>query len=222
MVSLFSLGSGQYLYPNYYQLPAYPHPYSGGALGGPIAHQYSSFPGYSHYPAVAPSAEASERSGIAVPASLPKSRSGLVVPGDIPQSRALLDGDLCPLSFLPYGSTRVKGTLEKTGTYTVEGKICWWDVADNSKFKLYVKGDSNLNKARLTVALATDCTGTSSTTVEIVDVPEIGFGIGNYFVRETSNYNNAGTNGRTSITGKRLTITNAAGTIIGCTSAVLA
>jgi len=217
MVSLFSLGSGQYLYPNYYQLPAYPHPF-----GGPIAHQYSSFPGYSHYPAVAPSAEASERSGIAVPASLPKSRSGLVVPGDIPQSRALLDGDLCPYSFLPYGSTRVKGTLEKTGTYTVEGKICWWDVADNSKFKLYVKGDSNLNKARLTVALATDCAGTSSTTVEIVDVPEIGFGIGNYFVRETSNYNNAGTNGRTSITGKRLTITNAAGTIIGCTSAVLA
>jgi len=209
MVSLFSLGSGQYLYPNYYQLPAYPHPYSGGALGGPIAHQYSSFPGYSHYPAVAPSAVASERSGLAVPAN-------------IPQSRALLDGDLCPFSFIPiYGNTRVKGTLEKTGTYTVEGKICWWDVGDNSKFKLYIKGGA-LNKARLTVALATDCTGTATSTVEIVDVPEFGFGNGHYYVRENSNYNNAGRNGRTSITGKRLTIANSAGTIIGCTSAVLA
>jgi len=126
-------------------------------------------------------------------------------------------------------SREAKADIKTSGAYTVSGTVSFFQGglasilpfgsgSADSNYSIKVIGATN-NK-RYIFALATSCAGAGSLTLVTKELSVVSLGQGHYVIGSTSNFNTDGTEGRTTVIGRFLTITDDSGTVVGCSDAI--
>jgi len=131
-------------------------------------------------------------------------------------------------SLLPW-SKEAKADIKISGAYTVSGTVSFFQGglvsilplgsgSADSNYSIRVKDATN--GERYIFALATSCAGAGSITLVTKELSVWSLGQGHSVVGSSSNFNTDGSEGRTTVIGRFLTITDDAGTIVGCSDAI--
>jgi len=95
-------------------------------------------------------------------------------------------------------------------------------TGSNSKYNIWVRGD-NLEGTNIEAGLATDCMATPTGYVRLAKVVAPIFMLNGFYIKGTSyTFNVDGTNSRTDLNTQFVVIKDGTGTVIGCTTALLA
>jgi len=90
-------------------------------------------------------------------------------------------------------------------------------TGDGMQYKAYLKGD-DVKGNKFQLGVASSCTATASNLGNQITAPKVGNGF--YLKASTSDFNINGNGGKTSVVGMVITVTNEAGTVVGCTGTI--
>jgi len=118
----------------------------------------------------------------------------------------------------------VTGTMDASGSYTVSGSVEFKQnlvTGDSSKYNIYINGAGAVANMKYKIGVGSACSATPTT--QLVEVTSPLFLINGFYVKGTSTTVNVdGSGSKVAAKGMYVSIINAAGTLVGCTNAVLA
>merc|ERR1712109_247472 len=118
----------------------------------------------------------------------------------------------------------VTGTMDASGSYTVSGSVEFKQnlvTGDSSKYNIYINGAGAVANMKYKIGVGSACS--AAPTTQLVEVTSPLFLINGFYVKGTSTTVNVdGSGSKVMAKGMYVSIINAAGTLVGCTNAVLA